>query len=58
MKWTFEDYGADLKNLNPRVRDKALEIANRLMEEEDYSEGEAIKQGIKEAQEWNLDRQG
>tara|TARA_R100000908_G_scaffold64651_1_gene49297 strand:+ start:1629 stop:1805 length:177 start_codon:yes stop_codon:yes gene_type:complete len=58
MKWTFESFGADLKDLNPQVRKKALEIANRLMEEDDYSEGEAIKQAIKEAQEWFLDMQG
>ncbi|MCH2450821.1 MAG: hypothetical protein MK198_11855 [Gracilimonas sp.] len=58
MKWTFESFGADLKDLNPQVRKKALEIANRLMEGDDYSEGEAIKQAIKEAQEWFLDMQG
>ncbi|HLR32273.1 MAG TPA: hypothetical protein VK074_07280 [Fodinibius sp.] len=58
MKWTFENHGADLKNLEPQVREKALEIANHLMEEEDYSEGEAIKQAVKEAQEWFLDKQG
>jgi uncharacterized protein YdaT len=58
MKWTFENYGTDLKNLNPQVREKALKIASRLMEEGDYTEGEAIKQAIKEAQEWFLDKQG
>ncbi|SMO82634.1 hypothetical protein [Fodinibius sediminis] len=57
MKWTFEDFGADLKDLNPKVREKALEIANRMMEEGDGSEGEVIKQAVKEAQEWFLDKQ-
>lgn len=57
MTWTFEDFGADLKELDPRVRDKALEIANRLMEEEEYTEGEAVKEAIKQAEEWFLDRQ-
>ena len=53
MEWTFEDFGADLKDLNPKVRQKALKIANRLREKEGYSKGEAIKQ----AEEWYLNRQ-
>lgn len=57
MKWTFENFGADLKDLNPQVREKALEIANCLMEEEGYTEGKAIKEAIKEAEEWYLNRQ-
>lgn len=56
MKWTFENFGADLKDLNPLVRKKALEIANQLMDE-GYTEGEAIKKAIKEAEEWFLNRQ-
>jgi len=57
MKWTFENYGANLKNLEPQVRGKALEIASRLIEKGGYSEGEAIKQAVKEAREWFLDKQ-
>lgn len=56
MKWTFENFGADLKDLNPLVRKKALEIANQLMDE-GYTEGEAIKKAIKKAEEWFLNRQ-
>lgn len=56
MKWTFENIQPDLKNLNPKVREKALEIANRYMKE-GKSESEAIKKGIKEAEEWFLNRQ-
>lgn len=56
MKWTFENFGADLKDLNPLVRKKALEIANQLMDER-YTEEEAIKKAIKEAEEWFLNRQ-
>ena len=58
MKWTFENFGADLKDLHPKVRRKALEIANQLMKEGDYTKGEAIKQAITEAEEWFLDSQG
>lgn len=56
MKWTFENFGADLKDLNPLVRKKALEIANQLMDE-GHTEGEAIKKAIKKAEEWFLNRQ-
>lgn len=58
MKWTFENFGADLKDLHPRVRQKALEIANRLMEKGGYTKGEAIREAITEAEEWFLDSQG
>ena len=57
MKWTFENFEADLNDLNPKIRDKALEIANRLMEEKEYSEEEAIEEAITEAEEWFLDSQ-
>lgn len=53
MEWTFDDFAADLKDLKPQVRDKAKEIANRLMEEQEYSEREAMKQ----AEEWYLNKQ-
>tara|TARA_R100001143_G_scaffold63595_1_gene73207 strand:+ start:21565 stop:21741 length:177 start_codon:yes stop_codon:yes gene_type:complete len=53
----FEDFGYNLRELNPLVRRKALEIANHLMEEEGYIEGEAIKEAIKQVQKWFLDRQ-
>lgn len=57
MEWTFEDTGDNLKDLNPQVRQKAMEIAKRLMEEKEYTEGEAIKEAIKQAEEWFLDKQ-
>ncbi|HET8864855.1 MAG TPA: hypothetical protein VFM80_04090 [Gracilimonas sp.] len=57
MEWTFEDFEADLRDLNPKVQEKALKIATRLMKEGGYTEGEAIKEAIKEAEQWFLDRQ-
>ena len=54
----YEKIQPDLKDLNPKVKRKALEIANRLMEEENLSEGEAIRLAIKKAEEWYLDTQG
>ena len=56
MNWTFENFRTDLKDLNPLVRKKALEIASQLMDE-GYAEGAAIKKAIKEAEEWFLNRQ-
>lgn len=58
MKWTFENFEAELKELNPQVREKALTIANHLMEQGDYSEEEALREAIKKAEEWFLDTQG
>lgn len=55
MEWTFEDFEADLKDLTPQVRNKALEIANQLMKEEGYSKAKAIKEAITKAQEWFFD---
>lgn len=58
MKWTFERVGANLKDLNPKVRDKAIEIARHLIEDEGYTEGEAIQKAIQKAEEWFLNTQG
>lgn len=58
MNWTFENFKADLENLTPEVRKKALEIAQKLKEKGDVSEDEAIKEGIKRAEEWFLDSLG
>lgn len=58
MKWTFENFQADLDDLKPEVRKKALEIANELMDKGNYTKEEAIDEAIKEAEEWYLDSQG
>lgn len=57
MEWTFENFEADLRDLNPKVQEKALEIATRLMKEGGYTKEKAIKEAIKEAEEWFLNRQ-
>ena len=41
MSWTKNDYPASLKNLPADVRNKAIEIANALLDE-GYEEGRAI----------------
>lgn len=58
MEWTFEDFKADLEDLTPEVRNRALEIAQKLMTEGGISEDEAIKKGIKRAEECFLDSGG
>jgi hypothetical protein len=58
QNWTFDDFDADLKDLSPEAREKAIEIANKLMKESGYTEEKAIKEGIKKAEEWFYDLEG
>jgi len=51
MPWTNDDYPASMRNLSPVVRQKAIEIANALLEE-GYGEGQAIRIAIASAQRW------
>lgn len=57
MECSNENWGAKLADLGPLVQTKALEIARRLMEENKYSEVEAIEKAIIEAEEWYMDNQ-
>ena len=50
MPWTQRDYPDSMKNLEPRVRNKAIEIANALLD--DYEEGRAIAIATSQAKEW------
>ncbi|WP_174733016.1 DUF2188 domain-containing protein [Mesobacillus harenae] len=52
MPWTNNDYPDSMKNLKPDVRDKAIEIANALVEEEGYEDGKAIPIAIDKAKEY------
>lgn len=58
MEWTFNNFKADLENLTPEVRKVAIDIAEKLMKKGDISEDQAIKEGIKRAEEWFLDSLG
>lgn len=51
MPWSKTDYPDSMKNLPDDIRDKAIEIANALLEE-DYSEGRAISIGIAQARKY------
>lgn len=57
MKEIFNEFEADLKDLKPEVREKALEIAGKLLME-NYKRQDALKEGIKQAQKWFMDLEG
>jgi len=58
MDWMFEDFKTELDNLNPTVREKALKIAKKLVQEKGLSEEKAIQEGITRAEEWFYDLGG
>ncbi|MBS1533352.1 MAG: DUF2188 domain-containing protein [Bacteroidetes bacterium] len=51
MPWTNRNYPVSMKHLPGRTREKAIEIANALLER-NVDEGIAIATGIKNAKEW------
>lgn len=51
MPWTAERYPVSMRHLPPWVRDKAVQIANALLEE-GMDEGMAIRIAIAKAKEW------
>jgi uncharacterized protein YdaT len=56
MPWTKNDYPPSMKNLPVEVREKAIEIANALLEEQEIDEGIAIATGISRAKDWAANR--
>jgi len=52
MPWTKNNYPNSMKNLPAAVRDKAVEIANALLEERSMDEGIAIATAISRAKDW------
>ncbi|MHB0937552.1 MAG: DUF2188 domain-containing protein [Armatimonadota bacterium] len=55
MPWSEDRYPASLKNLTPQVRNKAIEIANALLED-GYPEGRAIAIATAQAERWGEER--
>lgn len=51
MPWSTNDYPPSLKNLDEKVRNKAIEIANALLRE-GYEEGRAISIATSQAHEY------
>ena len=52
MPWTTTDYPDSMKNLPSEVRNKAVEIANALLEERYMDDGIAIATAISRAKDW------
>ena len=51
MPWNEAFYPVSMKNMPPRVRAKAIEIANALLES-GRAEGQAIRIAIARAKQW------
>ncbi len=51
MPWTFDRYPTSMRNLRPVVREKAILIANALLED-GYTEDHCIRIAIARAREW------
>ncbi|WP_085505457.1 DUF2188 domain-containing protein [Thalassobacillus devorans] len=51
MPWDKNDYPSSLKNLNSAVRNKAIDIANAMLDE-GYDENRAIPIATSQAKEW------
>ena len=58
VNWTFEGFHVKLDELEDSIRNKALDIATRLMETGKYTERDAIEEGIARAEEWFYDLEG
>ena len=51
MAWTSDDFPDSMKNLPKKTREKAIDIANALLED-GYEAGRAIPIAISQAKEW------
>jgi uncharacterized protein YdaT len=51
MPWSTFDYPPAMSHFPEAIREKAIEIANALLEE-GYDEGQAIRIAIAKAKEW------
>lgn len=54
----FKEFADQMGDLKPEVQEKAKEIAHQLIEDKKLSKGEAIKEGMKEAELWFLNSEG
>ena len=58
MPWNETSYPKLMDRLAPHVRERAIDIANTLVEHEGYSEPEAIEEAIERARQWNSKSRG
>jgi hypothetical protein len=58
MNEIFDEFEPKVKKLKPEVKEKALEIAARLLTVKSLFREEALKEGIKQAEEWFFSLEG
>lgn len=58
MNWNAENFPKEMEILNPRTREKAIELLNALIDSNIYSEQEAIALAIQQAEEWFYEAEG
>ncbi len=58
MEDVFKGFESDFKDLKPQIREKAIEIAKQLLMDGEYKREDALKEGIRQAEEWFLDSEG
>lgn len=52
MPWNMQDYPESLKNFDPLIRKKAIDIANALLQQ-GYSDDRAIPIATEQAKKWH-----
>jgi len=57
MNDQFKAFESDLQHLKPEVKERALAIAEQLIEK-GYETQEALKEGLRRAENWFLDAEG
>ncbi|MES2446362.1 MAG: hypothetical protein V4546_04230 [Bacteroidota bacterium] len=58
MKWTSKNFPLEMEGLEPKVREKAIEIANQLKQEGRVKELSIVDEAIKQAIEWFQEMEG
>lgn len=58
MTWTFDNFPLEMQALTPALREKAIEIANKLKAEGKLPATTIIAEAIKQAEEWFIDLEG
>ncbi len=58
MKLPINNLTNSLKGHDPKVKEKAIEFAIRLMKEKKLNKEDALKEGIKQAENWFIDLEG
>ena len=59
MDHQFKDFEPMLEDLTPKVREKAIQLALEMLAEGKYSDKEqALKEAIRQAEEWFMDLEG